>query len=81
MFPADGTAKPRNWQPTCMPSHCKGYCDFLNTVQNLSILTTCEGVMTSEEAGRDIWTDPPTKNIGSLLLFSEMVQAKGQRPA
>ena len=37
---------------------------------------TREGVLTPEEAGRDIWAALPPKNNESLLLFGEMVTKK-----
>jgi NAD(P)-dependent dehydrogenase (short-subunit alcohol dehydrogenase family) len=36
-------------------------------------LETREGVLSPEEAGRDIWSGLPPKNNESLLLFGEMV--------
>jgi hypothetical protein len=36
---------------------------------------TGKGVLTPEEAGRDIWAALPPRNGESLLLFGEMVVA------
>jgi benzil reductase ((S)-benzoin forming) len=37
---------------------------------------TREGVLTPEQAGRDIWSALPPRNKESLLLFGEMVTQK-----
>jgi benzil reductase ((S)-benzoin forming) len=39
-------------------------------------LETREGVLTPEQAGRDIWSALPPRNKESLLLFGEMVTQK-----
>ena len=39
-------------------------------------LTTREGVLTLEQAGRDIWSALPPNKGESLLLFGEMVTKK-----
>lgn len=39
-------------------------------------LESREGVLTPEQAGRDIWAALPPRNDESLLLFGEMVTAK-----
>lgn len=42
-------------------------------------LETRAGVMSPEEAGRQIWAGLPPKNNESLLLFGEMVQDDGKK--
>jgi NAD(P)-dependent dehydrogenase (short-subunit alcohol dehydrogenase family) len=39
-------------------------------------LESRDGVMTPEEAGRDIWSGLPPKNKESVLLFGEMVSER-----
>lgn len=51
--------------------------DYPVSAQIKRQLESRDGVMTPEEAGRNIWVGLPPKNNESLLLFGEMVPDKG----